>query len=331
MRAELLGGPRPRGDRRDRGRDPEGSRLHAARRRPRRLDEPHRLHARRRARRGRRGRARRGPRRPLPDRHAEAARGAPARRGDGRLPVRPRLGRDDGRLRTARERVRRARRRRARHPCLPVRPRGAGRAPADAPADPGGGVRGARRPHRPPGVEARLRPRGVRAGVGCDVRGRPRLPDRVQRQRPRDEGAGAPHRARRPRAGARAGPARAARGRARDRLVGRGVRPRPGVDKPRGLSDDPAARRLRGVRRGGAQAESRGGGVRARGPHSARRRARRRRALHREGGALHPRRASEGAARGRSARPVVGAAVRAGEADRRVHDPGAATTSRLPR
>ena len=60
------------------------------------------------------------------------------------------------------------------------------------------------------GVEARLRPRRVRPGVGRDLRRGARLPDRLQRQRPRDQGAGAPHRARRARGGS--GPGRSPAG-----------------------------------------------------------------------------------------------------------------------
>ena len=145
VRAELLGGPRPGRDRRDRRRDPRDGRLHAARRGPRRVHEPHRLHLRRRARGRGRGRARRGARRPRADRHADAEGRAPPRRGDGRLPVRPGLGRDDGRLRGASRTTSAARGGRARRPRLPLRPRGEGRPPPHAPADPGGGVRGARR------------------------------------------------------------------------------------------------------------------------------------------------------------------------------------------
>ena len=107
---------------------------------------------------------------------------------------------------------------------------------------------------------------------GATCAGRARLPDRLQRQRPRHEGAGPPHRARRPRAGPRAGAAGPAQGRARDRLVGRGVRPRPGLDQPRGLHDDAPPRGLRGLRGGGEGPAARGGGLGARGPHPARRR-----------------------------------------------------------
>ena len=192
-----------------------------------------------------------------PHRHADAEGRAPARRRDGRLPLRPRVGREDGGLRRPRRGLRPARGRGARRPRLPVRPRGEGRSPPHAPADPGGGVRGARGPDREAGVDARLRPGRVRAAVGSDLRGRARLPDRLQRQRPRDEGASPPHRARRSRAGARARRARSAQGGAGHRVVGRGVRPRPGLDQPRGLQDDAAARGLRGLRGGGAGAEPR--------------------------------------------------------------------------
>ena len=99
VRAELLGGPRPGRDRRHRRRDPGDGRVHAPRRGPRRLHEPHGLHVRRRARGRGRGRSRRGARGPRPHRHADAEGRAPPRRGHGRVPVRPRVGRDDGRLR----------------------------------------------------------------------------------------------------------------------------------------------------------------------------------------------------------------------------------------
>ena len=251
VRAELLGGPRPGRDRRDRRRDPRDGRVHPARRGSRRVHEPHRLHLRRRARGRGRGRPRRRARRPPAHRHAGAEGRAPPRRRDGRVPLRAGLGRDDGRLRRPRRGLRPARGRGAGRPRLPVRPRREGRPPPHAPADPGGGVRGDPGADREAGVDARLRPGRVRAAVGSDVRGRARLPDRLQRQRPRDEGAGPPHRAERPRAGARARRAGAPEGGAGHRVVGRGVRPRPGLDQPRGLQGDAAARGLRGLRGGG--------------------------------------------------------------------------------
>ena len=186
-----------------------------------------------------------------------------------RVPVRARLGRDDGRLRGARERVRPPRGRRARRAGLLVWVRRAGRPPADAAADPGGRVRGPGRADREAGVEAGLRPGRLRARVGRHLRRRARLPDRLQRQHPGDQGAGAPDRPRHPRGRARPGAAGKAEGRARDRLVGRGVRAGAGLDQPRGLPDDAAARRVRGLRGGSAHARARGRGLGARRPDPA--------------------------------------------------------------
>ncbi len=321
MRAELLGGARPGRDRRDRRRDPRDRRVLAARRGPRRVHEPHRLHLRRRARGRRRGGAGGGPGRSPPDRHADAEGRAPPGGRFGRLPVRPGLGRDDGRVRGPRERVRATRGGRAGHSRLPLRARREGRPPPDAPADPGGGVRGAPGADREAGVGARLRPGPVRAPVGRDVRRRPRLPDRLQRERPRDEGAGPSHRPRRPRAGAGPRRARPAEGGAGHRVVGGGVRPRTGVDQPRGLPDDAAARSLRGVRGGSPRPQPGRGGIRARRPHPAAGDAGGGRALHCEGEPLPPRRAAEDPPRRRAARALVGAALRPGEAHHRVHDP----------
>ena len=200
------------------------------------------------------------------------------------------------------ERVRPARGRRAGRPRLPLRPRGEGRPPPHAPADPGGGVRGDPGADREAGVGARLRPGRVRAAVGSHVRGRARLPDRLQRERPRDEGAGPPHRAERPRAGPRPRRAGPAEGGAGHRVVGRGVRPRPGLDQPRGLQDDAAARGLRGLRGGGEGPQPRRGRLGARGPHPAPGDADGGRALRGEGEPLRPRRAAEDPPRGRAAR-----------------------------
>ena len=60
------------------------------------------------------------------------------------------------------------------------------------------------------------------------------------------------------------GAAGAPEGGARHRVVGRGVRPRPGLDQPRGLRDDAAARGLRGLRGGGAGPQPRRGRLGAR-------------------------------------------------------------------
>ena len=310
VRSQLLRRPRPRRDRRHRGRHPRHPRLHAARRGPRPVHEPDRVHLRGRAGSGRGGRPGRRPAGPRPHRHAAPPRRAPADGRPRRLPFRPRERRDHGRLRRLREGVRPPRRRRARHPRLPVRGRVRAGAPQDAEADPGRRVRGAAPADRAPGLAARLRPRRARPGLGGDGHRRARVPHRVQRQRPRDQGAGPPHRARRARAGARAGPAGPAEGGQGHRLVGRGVRDGPGLDEPRRLHGDPAPRRLRSLRRGGAPPEGRGRGLGAGRPDPAARVADGRRPLHREGEAVHPRRAAEDPARGGAPRPLLHHAVR---------------------
>ena len=225
---------------------------HAARRRSRSRHQPHGLHAGRAARGGGRGALARRARGPAAHRHAHAAGRAPAGRRARRLPVRAGVGRDDGRLRGARERVRPPRGRGARRSGLPLRAAARGRAPPDACSRSGRGSTKAwpSGSRSPSGSPTTARPPSCPSGR--DRRGRARLPDRLQRQRPGDQGAGPPHRPRHPRGRPRPGQPGEAEGGARDRLVGRGVRPGAGLDQPRGLPETPphvafeAASRRRG-------------------------------------------------------------------------------------
>ena len=239
MRAELLGGPRPRRDRRDRRGDPDERRLHAARRRPRRLDQPHRVHVRRRTRR-RWSTVRSRPR---------ARRADGSRCGVSRASTRAWAPWTSARsCRSRASRWRNAWRwraafgeRLAAELSVPVFLYGhAARAEhrRTLQADPRRRVRGARGAHRAAGVAARLRPGLLRARLGRDVAGA------------RDfliaynvNVLGTKEQAHRIALDVReAGRGRGSRACSRpcgDRLAGRGVRPRAGLDQPRRLPTTP--------------------------------------------------------------------------------------------
>ena len=116
--------------------------------------------------------------------------------------------------------------------------------PEKSQADPGRRVRGAQRSHRDAGVEARFRSRRVRSPLGCNRDGCAVFPGGLQRQRPRNEGTGASHRAQHSRAGTRRRRARAPEGGQGDRLVGRRIQHGAGVDESRRLQDHTPACRV---------------------------------------------------------------------------------------
>ena len=254
-------------------------------------------------------------------RHAPPQGRAPADGRPGRLPVRARLRRDHGGLRGLREGVRAARG--GRSSGIPVYLYEAASTQAHRKTLKqirAGEYEGLGAKIAQPDWKPGLRARGARPRLGRHGHRRPRLPHRLQRQRPRHQGAGPPHRAERARAGPRPEGAGAAQGGEGHRLVGGRVRHGPGLDEPRRLHRDSPARGLRGLRGGGARAQGRGGGLGARGAHPAAGPADGGRALHREGEPVHRRRAAEDPPGRGAAGPVVDYALRPRQAHHRVHD-----------